>query len=245
MIDDLTRKQNIEYYDAEAAVYDETRYSTTEGRRVDLFQKKILANYLNELPVEAKVLELGCGTGRFIPHLIHKGYQLTAIDNSQKMLEKARERIHVEVKAPVEILQTEANSIPFDDDSFDAVYSILVINLIQDYQMTFKEVARVVKPGGLFIFNVPNLNSIYFPAGIYVNLRGRTTTRNSSGYRYSHWFTRLELRSALRNAGFVLEEVQGQPSNVGSRDEVTPLCKPVIRWLLAKSVYIKARRSGR
>jgi ubiquinone/menaquinone biosynthesis C-methylase UbiE len=243
LVDNKILKQNIKYYDAEASVYDKNRYESVAGRRVDRFQKQLLANYLMELSGDAKVLELGCGTGRFLPYLINMGYQLTGIDVSRLMLEKARERVLSEVTAPVVLLHNDADTMPFADAYFDAVYSILVINLIQDYQKTFKEVARVVKPGGLFIFSVPNLNSIYFPAGIYINLRKKTATSNKSGYRYSHWFTRTEISKTLKKTGFIMESVQGQPPNVRMKDGARPLTRPIIRWMFAKSVYIKARRS--
>lgn len=235
-------KQNINYYDTEASVYDENRYGSDEGQRVDRFQKQLLAGYLKELPAGAKILELGCGTGRFLPYLSEIGYQLTGIDISPGMLEKARERVEVEATEPIELLHNKTDTLPFADAEYNAVYSILVINLIQDYQQTFKEVSRIVKPGGFFIFSVPNISSIYFPAGIYVNLRGKTTTANKSGHRYSHWFSRSEIKKSLYKAGFSMEMVLGQPPNVRSRDRASPLSNPVSRWLLAKSVYIKARR---
>ena len=239
-----TSAQNIRYYDAEAEVYDENRYGSVKGRRVDTFQKELLGRYLDELPVAAEILDLGCGTGRFLSFLANRGNRLTGIDISAGMLEKARERIETELATPVRLLHSESERLPFDDESYDAVCSILVINLIEEYQKTFDEVARILKPDGIFIFNVPNLSSIYFPAGTYVNIRGKTRTANKRGYRYSHWFSRAEIQKALAASGFVMEEVRGQPPYVGLTDGVAPLSVPFIRWLLAKSVYVKARRGS-
>ena len=235
-------KQNIKYYDTEATVYDENRYSSIEGKRIDRFQKQLLANYLKELPENAQLLELGCGTGRFLPYLSQIGYQLTGIDISKGMLKKARERIEAEAVQPITLLHNETSTLPFAKAEFDAVYSILVINLIQDYQQIFYDISRILKPGGLFIFSVPNLSSIFFPAGMYVNLRGKTISSNKSGYRYSHWFSRSELKTSLHIASFSIESILGQPPNVRSRNGVPPLTSSLSRWLFSKSVYIKARR---
>ena len=123
----------------------------------------------------------------------------------------------------------------------NGTFVLLVINLIQDYHKALAEAARVLKPGGVFILSVPNLSSVYFPVGLYVNLRGKSMTSNVSGHRYSHWFSCLEIKNALNKSGFTIEDVQGQPPHISSRDGVVPISRSINRWLFAKSVYIKAR----
>lgn len=241
---DSLNKQNIKYYDTEASTYDARRYKNTSGQRVDSFQKEILGDYFCELPNNANILELGCGTGRFLPFLSKKGFQLTGIDISTGMLEVAKERIKTEGISEVTLIKNEPGPLLFYANTFDAIYSILVINLIKDYQNTFQEVARILKPGGLFVFSVPNLSSIYFPVGLFVNQRGRTTTSNASGYRYSHWFTKTEIRKSLKSAGLAIEEVRGQPFTVTMREGVSPIKGKFSSWLFSKSVYIKARKIG-
>ena len=115
-------KQNIKYYDTEAEVYDESRYTSTKGRRIDLFQKRLLAKHLSELPVNSKVLEFGCGTGRFLSYLLDIGYELTGVDISEGMLEKAHTRVQTKSKTAVKLLHNDSDILPFDDEEFDAVY---------------------------------------------------------------------------------------------------------------------------
>ncbi len=239
---DKTTKQNIKYYDAEATAYDENRYITPRGQALEALQKGVIANYLEELEPNANVLELGCGTGRFLPFMSRRGYRMTGIDISEGMLRQARLRLEAEGDGTTRVMTGNACALDFDDGSFDAVISILVVNLIPDYRKAFGEVARILQPGAIFVLSVPNLSSIYFPAGLYVNLRKRTTTSNQAGFRYSHWFSRYEILRSLRQAGFSIEQVKGQPPFLSAQSQENPLSTPIIRWLLAKSVYIKARR---
>lgn len=240
---DSTTKQNIKYYDAEASAYDGNRYATPHGRKLDALQRHVLVDYLTDLAPKANILELGCGTGRFLPFMSKCGYRMTGIDISEGMLREARQRLEAEGDDTSQLVTGNACAMNFNDGSFDAVYAILVINLIPDYQIPFGEVARILKPGGVFVLSVPNLSSVYFPAGLYVNLRGKTTTSNKAGFRYSHWFSRAEIIGSLRQAGFSVEQIKGQPPVLRTHGAPKPLSAPLIRWLLAKSVYIKARRN--
>jgi ubiquinone/menaquinone biosynthesis C-methylase UbiE len=140
----------------------------------------------------------------------------------------------------ITLLQNDADKLPFDDNSFDVIYSILVINLIPDFANAFKEINRVIKPGGLFIFSVPFLDSIYFPAGLYVNSRGKTIGANESGYRYSHWFKSEEIKETLETTGFFIENIKGQPPYVRMTDHAKPLTTG-LGMLFAKSIYVLAK----
>jgi len=237
-----TKEQNIKYYDVEAEVYDKNRYSTLAGHRVDTFHKNILEIFFSEdLTHGDNILEMGCGTGRLLPYMAQKAYKITGIDISQGMLKVARKRLEEDGYGDITLVLDDADSMPFPDNTFDAVYSILVINLIPDYLKAFKEVKRILKPGGLFVFNVPNLNSIYYLGGLYVNMRGKTVTANASGHRYSHWFTKDELTKGLNSIGFVIEDIKGQPPYVRIIDDAAPLNGSILGRMFSKSIYIKAR----
>jgi ubiquinone/menaquinone biosynthesis C-methylase UbiE len=237
--------QNRRYYDAEAEAYDGNRYGTIAGQRVATFHKKVLNDLmLNTLPKEAAVLEMGCGTGRLLGHLGEHGYQLHGVDMSAGMLAIARRRL-VEARNPirVELHLADAAALPFPDAKFDGVYSILVLNLMPNYEEAFREVARVLKPGGLFVFNVPNLASIYFLGGLYVNARRRTIGSNEAGHRYSHWFTPREWRDSLLKFNFRVDTVLGQPPHLRMLDGAAPLQGRGLGLAFSKSVYVRAIRN--
>lgn len=234
--------QNQRYYDLESTVYDDSRYSTVGGRRVERFHKRILSELLfSNLPAGTSVLELGCGTGRLLQHLLPYGFELYGVDISAGMLAIARQRL-ADNQGAVTLKQCDAASMPFVNATFDVVYSILVINLIPGYEDVFREVARILKPGGRFVFNVPNLASIYFAGGLYVNTRGRALGSNEAGHRYSHWFLPSEWRNALKNSAFEVERAAGQPPHLRIVDNAAPLNASGLGLLLSKSVYIRARR---
>jgi len=235
-------EQNTAYYDREAAVYDVNRYGARAGKRAEKFHKKILDRLLlEELKPNAKILELGCGTGRLLEYIASKPFALYGIDMSSGMLDIARKRFSKNSNGNVLLSIGEASCLDFSSEFFDAVYAILVINLIPNYQQVFDEIARALKPGGLFIFNVPNLAGIYLLGGLYVNLRGQTVTANEAGHRYSHWFLPHEWKNGLNNAGFVVEQVLGQPPHFRLVDDSTPLRASGWGLPLSKSIYIKAR----
>ncbi len=236
--------QNQRYYDKESTVYDDNRYGSVAGQRVESFHKRVLDHLLaSEFSEGASVLEMGCGTGRLLQYLVPQKVLLYGVDMSPGMLAMARERL-ASAERVVALEEAVADKMPFDDATFDAIYSILVVNLIPNYRKTFEEVARLLKPGGVFVFNVPNLASIYFPGGLYVNARGKTVGSNETGHRYSHWFMPYEWRSALVNSGFSVDKVLGQPPHFRIVDNAAPLNATGPGLLFSKSVYIRARRNG-
>jgi len=239
-----TQDQNTRYYDLESVVYDKNRYGSVSGQRVEAFHKKVLDTLLTtDLDKGASVLEMGCGTGRLLYHLVSNNFDLYGIDMSSGMLAVAKERL-AGAERKISLQESNATETPFEAATFDAIYSILVVNLIPEYEKMFKEAARLIKPGGIFVFNIPNLESIYLLGGLYVNFRGKTVGSNEAGHRYSHWFRSSEWRGALMNAGFTVDKVLGQPPHLRVMDKSAPLNANGLGRLLSKSIYIKARRNG-
>lgn len=237
---DSENQQTIRFYDAEASTYDLSRYVSAGGQHVDAFHKRLISSVLfSRLPQSAKVLEMGCGTGRLIQHFLELKRDVSGMDASEKMLQIARNRVGD--KAPLSL--GSAYALPYAEHSFDSVYSILVLNLLKDYQSAFNEVSRVLKDGGYFLFNVPNLQSIYFPVGLYVNLRGKTTGKNAAGYRYSHWFTRSEIRTALAQSSFTLISVYGQGPLIHKGLFSRELPGEMPMSLISKSLYFLAQKN--
>lgn len=108
------------------------------------------------------VIELGCGPGLMAKEVIQLGNQLHAIDGSGKMIERAIK----EVGPSPDIEFTESYlSVPFlstfHSSSFDAAISSSVLEYIEDAAGIIAEVNRILKPGGVFIFSVPNKQSLY------------------------------------------------------------------------------------
>ena len=236
-----TDRRTRSFYDEEASRYDEIRYASRGGQRVDQFHHRVLTE-LSDLKQRRNdsVLEIGCGTGRLLSFFAPQVRQVAGIDASDGMLGVAERRLAELDLANVTIATGDALNLAFEDQSFDLVYSILVINLIPDYGDVFKEVRRVLRSDGTFLFNVPNMHSVYYPAGQIVNRRGKAFGSNASGHRYSHWFSLSEIDSALAGAGLTRTSALGQPPWTRLFDDAAPLPDSRLGRFLAKSLYISA-----
>jgi ubiquinone/menaquinone biosynthesis C-methylase UbiE len=92
-----------------------------------------------------RVLDLCCGQGNVTAALLERGCAVTGLDFSPVMLEMARKR------APgAELIEGDAQDLPFDDDSFDAVISNFGICHVPDQPLALREAKRVLKSGGAF-----------------------------------------------------------------------------------------------
>ena len=92
------------------------------------------------------IVDLGCGTGRHTEWLARAGARVTAVDFSQKMLERARRKVSA---AEVHfVLHDLHDPLPLENASFDAVVSGLVLEHLRDPDGFFREARRVLRPRG-------------------------------------------------------------------------------------------------
>ncbi len=98
--------------------------------------------------LSGKILEVGVGSGRNLKYY-PAGCSVTGIDNSEGMLEKAREKA-AGVKN-VNLLLMDAEILEFPDNSFDYVVTTFVLCTIPDPVKALKEMRRVLKPSGELI----------------------------------------------------------------------------------------------
>lgn len=105
--------------------------------------------FLNSQDLKDKnVLDLGCGSGRYTKEFVRLGAKVSGIDKSEKLIEIAeRELPNVEFKVG------SVEKLPYQNSSFDYVFSGLVIDYLPDLKKAFSEVCRVLKPGGSFLFS--------------------------------------------------------------------------------------------
>jgi ubiquinone/menaquinone biosynthesis C-methylase UbiE len=97
------------------------------------------------------VLEIGAGTGANLPYYGDAVTALTVTEPDRSMLRRL-ERAVAHNGRPVTVLRAPAEDLPFEDASFDTVVSTLVLCGVADQPRAAREIRRVLKPGGRFLF---------------------------------------------------------------------------------------------
>jgi SAM-dependent methyltransferase len=98
------------------------------------------------------VLEYGCGAAQWSIALAKRGARMVGLDVSARQLEHAR-RLMAEAGVDFPLVEASAESVPFPDASFDTVFCDHGAMTFADPYRTVPEVARLLRPGGLFAFN--------------------------------------------------------------------------------------------
>lgn len=106
------------------------------------------------------VFEFGCGTGTTALKLAPSVARYVGSDISPEMIAIAREKAASEGVTNVEFVTAPADAAPWSAESFDAVLGFNILHLIPDRAATLAGVARVLKPGGLFISKTPCLKEM-------------------------------------------------------------------------------------
>ncbi|MBI4592628.1 MAG: class I SAM-dependent methyltransferase [Candidatus Rokubacteria bacterium] len=103
-----------------------------------------------ELESNDRVFEVGIGTGLNLP-LYPAAVQLTGIDLSQEMLDKAVERVQNLIMPNVTLKVMDATSMDFSDNEFDKALATYTISAVPDPVAVLREMRRVVKPEGTIV----------------------------------------------------------------------------------------------
>jgi 2-polyprenyl-3-methyl-5-hydroxy-6-metoxy-1,4-benzoquinol methylase len=121
------------------------------GEPVDFARRRDFL--LSHVSVGERVLDLGCGEGRFAAELVRAGAEVVGIDVAAEPLRRARER-HPEL---VDLRQVPAaGAWPLEDASFDAVWGGEVIEHVADTAGWLSELRRVLRSGGVLLLSTPD-----------------------------------------------------------------------------------------
>ncbi|HVZ83647.1 MAG TPA: class I SAM-dependent methyltransferase [Terracidiphilus sp.] len=91
-----------------------------------------------------RILDVGCGDGQLSAKLAATGAQIQGVDASPEMIAAARGR-------GIAVRQGSAESLPFEESEFDAVFSNAALHWVRGQDAMMAEVHRVLKPGGRFV----------------------------------------------------------------------------------------------
>ncbi len=139
-----------------------------------------------------RILDVGCGPGFFSILMARRGHEVTGVDYSEAMMERARE--NVEKRAPearARFFKMDAQNLTFGDDAFDAVLSRNLTWNLEHPDRAYAEWLRVLKPGGVLLNFDANWHAHLFDAEL-ARLYG-------------------EDAQTLRGMGYAVEDEHGDP----------------------------------
>jgi len=140
-------------FDSVAADYDGPRGNNVLIQRM----RRAMWNAVrDEVPPGSRLLDLGCGTGLDAVEFARRGYRVTAIDWSPRMVERTRS-LAAQVATPsrVEARHLGIHQLDRMEGEFDGIYSNLgPLNCAPDLEVAAAECARLLRPGGKLVFSV-------------------------------------------------------------------------------------------
>lgn len=163
------------------------------GRITDVIERRELLRQCS--PIAGKqVLDVGCGDGFFSVAIARAGGVVTGIDTDEEMVSAAKANAARE-GVSVSFSSADAQSLPFQDTTFDLVVAVSLLCLVRDREAALVEMARVLKPGGRIVIGELGAWSLW---NMLRRIRGVLGARS---WRDAHFFSPGELRRMLERAG--------------------------------------------
>lgn len=204
-----------------------------------------------------RLLDIGCGWGRWSIAAARKGYSVVGIDPSIDAVRAARRVSHA-LGAPANFVVADARHLPFRDESFDVAFSYSVLQHFakDDVRMCLTEIVRTLKKHGVSLIEMPNAIGIW-----NVFQRFKRRGRPPTGFDVRYWSPRelKETFTALIGPSSICADsfffINGQPSD---RDILRRRYKALVSlsdllrrasgpasWLtyVADSLYIRSERA--
>ena len=119
------------------------------------YMRRVLLDELGLDPRGKKTLDVGCGGGLLAEEFARLGCDVTGIDPSEKSLEAARRHAR-EAGLAIAYTRATGESIPFPDGAFDLAYCCDVLEHVADLPRVIAEISRVLKAGGIFLYDTLN-----------------------------------------------------------------------------------------
>jgi len=160
-----------------------------------------------------RVYDLGCGAGRHVVYLASRGFEVVGSDPSERGLAITREWLAGE-GLEATLVVSDMTRIPFPDEHFDAVVSIKVLhhNDVEGFTTAVGEIERVLKHGGLLLFEVASREHGNYGAGRVVSPHTFVLGEGDEAGILHHFFSEGELRRILADFNILRME----PNQKGS-----------------------------
>jgi 2-polyprenyl-6-hydroxyphenyl methylase/3-demethylubiquinone-9 3-methyltransferase len=122
------------------------------------YMRRVLVEELRLAPAGLRALDIGCGGGVLAEEFARLGCAVVGVDPSEASLAAAR--AHAALQGlPIEYQCARGEALPFADQSFDVAYCCDVLEHVTDLGEVIAETARVLKPGGTYLYDTINRTS--------------------------------------------------------------------------------------
>jgi ubiquinone/menaquinone biosynthesis C-methylase UbiE len=177
----------------------------TDAHTQRLAHFKHRAQFLKQQLGSGRVLDIGCARGDFLDAVAAEGFTAIGLEVSVDAARDARQRGY-------EVLNANAQALPFADKSFTAIHMNHVLEHVIDPIAALREICRVLRPNGLAIIEVPNELG---PLAIRLKLLvGRLGVPNTPTMRYAphvNYFKRQTLAKAAHKAQLRIVSLTTRP----------------------------------
>lgn len=157
------KKAHLSYFDTKASEYDSTRrfYETGYG---GLRERELLMLFSRG----KRVLVAACGTGRLLPFLSKRGFEVIGIDMSRSMLSIAKTK--ADVYDAVSLVKCDAEFLPFRGGVFDEVICSRAFKLFPNPSGALKDWSRILSKGGRILISLETSSPLWIRVGYKLKL---------------------------------------------------------------------------
>jgi 2-polyprenyl-6-hydroxyphenyl methylase/3-demethylubiquinone-9 3-methyltransferase len=180
------------------------------GDRCDYIESCITRTYGAGALQQQEVLEIGCGGGRICEQLARRKATMVGIDLSEGALAEAR--AHAQQSKLGHVIhyeQSSAEELPYADGSFSVIICFDVLEHVRDLNATITEIARVLAPGGIFVFDTINRTLIARTVLIWYGEHFPSGGLTRGIHNYHDFIKPIELRALLTTKGLQVQEMTG------------------------------------
>jgi len=173
-----------------------------------------------------RTLEIGAGTGLNLPHYTDAVSELVLTEPDPHMARRLREHVAAEPPAAgtTEVIEAGAESLPFEDASFDSIVSTLVLCTVPDQPAALAELARVMRPDGRLLL----VEHVHAGEGTGVG-RWQDRLERPWGWIAGGCHPNRHTGEALAEAGFSTQLEEGE------FEKAPPLARPLIQGSARRS----------
>lgn len=158
--------------------------------------------------MDLKVLEVGCGAGDFSLYLADRQANVTAVDFSPQAIEIARKKSTVQKKS-VNFRVADAQALPFQDNSFDLLFSCECLEHVPEPQIALAEFRRVLKPKGKLVLTTENYSNAMLLYWLKCWIFKKPFNSGAGVQPIEHFFLYWQVKRMFNLSGFQVRNIVG------------------------------------